>query len=128
MISNAVLLCLMVKVILLWLAESSYTNTFEIKLSILGSSSLFHSFQVGRIKNINDKNWRYFMSWSLVPQQSLRLSLRWVVVGSVKNTFVLKNKAQPTFTVRKVTSQSCEKVQQQDLIGELILEKAQWDV
>lgn len=47
---------------------------------------------------------------------------------SVKNTSVLKKKAQPTFTVRKVTSQSCEKVQQQDLIGELILEKAQWDV
>lgn len=40
----------------------------------------------------------------------------------------IEKKAQPTFTVRKVTSQSCEKVQQQDLIGEFILEKAQQDV
>lgn len=68
------------------------------------------------------------MSCSPVPQESLRTSLRWVDVGSVKNALVWKNKTQPTFTVRKVTPQSCEKVKQQDLIGELILEKAQWDV
>lgn len=68
------------------------------------------------------------MSCSLVPQESLRLHLRWVDIGSVKNTFVWKNKAQPTFIVRKVTPQSYEKVKQQDLIGELILEKAQQDV
>lgn len=68
------------------------------------------------------------MSCSLVPQESVRLSFRWVDVGSVKNTLVLKNKAQPTFTVRKVTPQSCEKIKQEDLIGELILEKAQRDV
>lgn len=60
------------------------------------------------------------MSCSLVPEESLILSLRWVDDSQVKNTFVLKNKAQPTFKVRKVTPQSCEKVKQQDLIGELI--------
>lgn len=57
---------------------------------------------------------------SSLAQESLGLSLSWVDDGSVKNTFVLKNKAQPTFTVRKVTPQSCGKVKQQDLIGELI--------
>lgn len=61
---------------------------------------------------IKDKTLRYLTSFPLVPQENLGLSLRWVDAGSAISTFVLKNKAKPTFIFRKVIPGSCEKVKQ----------------